>query len=289
MNCQRAFYLLTETSIICSYLISKWIKAFESNPKFQGILVKEEIQPTKVIQARKSFHTRYAGQKSLSDKMYRELMDLYPNLDRTEKAMIERYGISQYSTTEHPKTIFLGDNLNGVYAKNWLREAAQYSPPLIFVCVSQILKPWWIEIAKSQVFNCHSAILPYARGLYSIENMAIFKDIDKFKQAAGITIHYIDEGVDTGSIIRTERIIDPFRFDSIWELKGYTYVKEFELYVQTTQEIVENDETIPAGVPPDPKFLGPNFIAKNFTQDRQRQAEEAYLLMKKHENKLSAI
>ncbi|WP_235006884.1 formyltransferase family protein [Calothrix rhizosoleniae] len=271
---------MTDTSIICSYLVPKWVKSFENTPGFQGVLVKEEFQPEQVVQARKFFHRKYAGQKHLTEEVYQALINLYPEIDQTEKAMIAQYGISSYSTTEHPQTVFLGDNLNGNYSRNWLMKAAQDSPPLIFCCVSQILKPWWIELTKSQLFNCHTAVLPYARGMHSIENMAIFKDINKFKQAAGITIHYIDEGVDTGSIIRSERIIDPFRFNSIWELKGYTYMKEFELYVQTAQEILGNNETIPAGVSVDPKLQGPNFIAKNFTPEKKKQAEEAYLIMK---------
>lgn len=284
---QKNFYLLIDSSIICSYLVSKWIKFFENRPGFQGILVKEEVQPGEIIEARKFFHRKYAGQKHLTDEVYQAITDLYPELDPTEKAMIAQYGVSNYSTTEHPQTVFLGDNLNGEYARNWLMEAARDSPPLIFCCVSQILKSWWIELTKSQLFNSHTAVLPYARGLHSIENMAILKDINKFKQAAGITIHYIDEGVDTGSIIRAERIVDPFRFNSIWELKGYTYVKEFELYVQTAEEILGNNEIIPAGVPVDPKLLGPNFLAKNFTPEKQKQAEEAYLTMKNYLRELS--
>ncbi|NES69686.1 MAG: hypothetical protein F6K24_32965 [Okeania sp. SIO2D1] len=73
--------------------------------------------------------------------------------------------------------------------------------------------------------NCHSAVLPYARGMHCIENLAIYKNINQFRQAAGVTIHYVDEGVDTGSIIRTERIVDPFCFNSIWDLKGYIYYR----------------------------------------------------------------
>lgn len=277
---QKNFYLLIDSSIICSYLVEKWIKCFENRPGFQGILVKEEVQSEKLVEARKFFHKKYASHKQLTEEVYQEITDLYPELDLTEKAMIAQYGVSNYSTTEHPQTIFLGDNLNGEYAKNWLMEAARDSPPFIFCSVSQILKSWWIELTKSQLFNCHTAVLPYARGLHSIENMAILKDINKFQQAVGFTIHYIDEGVDTGSIIRAQKIVDPFNFNSIWELKGYTYVKEFELFVQTAQEILGNNGIIPAGISVDPKLLGPNFRAKNFTPEKQKQAEEAYLAMK---------
>ncbi|NEP71734.1 MULTISPECIES: hypothetical protein [unclassified Okeania] len=64
---QKKFYLLTDSSIIFSYLVSKWIEAFEKMPEFQGILVKEEVQSNKVITERKNFHQKYFGQKKLTE------------------------------------------------------------------------------------------------------------------------------------------------------------------------------------------------------------------------------
>ncbi len=229
---QKKFYLSTDSSIIFSYLVCKWIEAFEKMPEFQGILVKEEVQSNKVITERKNFHQKYFCQKNLTDEIYELLIDLYPGIEKTERAMIERYGVSQYSTTEHSQTIFLGDNLNGEYAKNWLMEVAKNSSVFIFVCARQILRPWWLEITKYQVFNCHTAVLPYARGMYA-------------------------------------------------------YVTEFDLYVKTAQDIFSNNETIPAGVSPDPKLLGPNFRIKNFTPEKQIQTENGYLWMKNSWQELS--
>ncbi|MGK7902298.1 MAG: formyltransferase family protein [Hormoscilla sp.] len=140
-------------------------------------------------------------------------------------------------------------------------------------------------MTQSQLFNCHSAILPYGRGMYSIENIAIFEDVKKFREAVGITIHYIDEGVDTGPIIRSQRIIDPFQFDSIWDLKAYSYLLEFDLYVKTAQEILADSQTIPAGIYPNPELQGPNYRMKDLTLERQRQAEKSYLLMKNNLSK----
>ncbi|NES91377.1 MULTISPECIES: formyltransferase family protein [Okeania] len=229
----KKFYLLVDTNILCSYLVSKWIEAFGDLPNFQGVIVKEKVQPESLLKARNAFHAQYSGQKHLTDEIYQALTDLYPNIEPTEQAMIERDGIAPYSSTGYSQTIFLGDNLNGVYAKEWLIEASKDSAPLIFVCVTQILKPWWIEMTQSQLFNCHSAILPYGRGMYSVENIAILQDVNKFREVVGVTIHYIDQGVDTGLIIKSQRIIDPFQFDSIWALKAYSYLFEFDLYLTT--------------------------------------------------------
>ena len=64
---QKKFYLLIDPTIIRSYLVSKWIEAFEKMPEFQGILVKEEVQSNRIVKGRKIFHQKYFGQKYLTD------------------------------------------------------------------------------------------------------------------------------------------------------------------------------------------------------------------------------
>ena len=276
----KEFYLMTDSTIGCCYLVSKWIDNFGELQNFQGILIRDNIPSAQIQQEKKSFHKKYAGQKNITNEIHKKILELYPDFDETHKAMIAMFGIPKTSTIEYPKTIFLGRNINGKYPKNWLMETCKYSEPLFFTTVCKILKPWWIEIAKSQIMNVHSAVLPYARGLYAIENLAALKDIHQFRKAVGSTIHYIDAGVDTGPIIRVERIVDPFHFNSIWELKGYVYMNGFDLYVNTAKDILSSKETIPVGVVHDPKLRGPNFQRKDFTLEKRRQAEEGYLSMK---------
>src|SRR5579859_607244 len=108
--------------------------------------------------------------------------------------------------------------------------------PFVFVFLDQLLDPWWIELTDSRIINGHSAVLPYARGMFAIENVAISQNIEAFKKAAGATVHYIDTGIDTGPIIRAERLIDPLRFSSIWELKGRTFTSVFNLLIEVAKD-----------------------------------------------------
>ena len=130
----------------------------------------------------------------VSDDMCSELSQLYGSFDETEKAMINLFGVPKYSTTPDSNTVFLGRNINGEFAKNWLTKTCCDHQPLIFTHIGQIFKPWWLEITGDRLLNVHSAVLPYARGIYSIENLAASKDIDQFQKAVGITIHFIDKG-----------------------------------------------------------------------------------------------
>lgn len=68
----------------------------------------------------------------------------------------------------------------------------------IFVSLAfnQIFKHDLINMPKLGVINCHAGKLPRYRGR-NILNWALINDEKEF----GITVHYIDEGIDTGDII----------------------------------------------------------------------------------------
>ena len=63
-----------------------------------------------------------------------------------------------------------------------------------------ILKKPQIDAVKYGIYNCHIAPLPDGRG--AMPN--VWGIIDKW--GAGVTIHKIDEGIDTGSIVAQRRV-----------------------------------------------------------------------------------
>lgn len=68
----------------------------------------------------------------------------------------------------------------------------------LFVSMSfnQIFKPRIAKLPKHGTINCHAGKLPFYRGR-NILNWALINDEKEF----GITVHYIDQGIDTGDII----------------------------------------------------------------------------------------
>ena len=68
----------------------------------------------------------------------------------------------------------------------------------LFVSMSfnQIFRSELINLPPLKTINCHAGKLPYYRGR-NILNWALINDEKEF----GITIHYVDEGIDTGDII----------------------------------------------------------------------------------------
>jgi methionyl-tRNA formyltransferase len=71
----------------------------------------------------------------------------------------------------------------------------------LFVSMSfnQIFRKRTIERPPMGTINCHAGKLPFYRGR-NILNWALINDEKEF----GVTVHYVDEGIDTGDIIRQE-------------------------------------------------------------------------------------
>lgn len=84
----------------------------------------------------------------------------------------------------------------------------------LFVSMSfnQIFKSKIINLPKYKTINCHAGNLPFYRGR-NILNWALINDEKEF----GITVHYVDDGIDTGDIIlqRSYQISDEDNYKTL--------------------------------------------------------------------------
>ena len=85
-------------------------------------------------------------------------------------------------------------NVNNV---NFIKYLKNFNADLfISMSFNQILCTDILSIPSSGFINCHAGKLPFYRGRNPL-NWALINDEKDF----GITVHYIDEGIDTGNII----------------------------------------------------------------------------------------
>lgn len=93
--------------------------------------------------------------------------------------------------------IELSANIN---SEEFINRMKKYRSDL-FVSMSfnQIFKAEMINLPAYKTINCHAGKLPFYRGR-NILNWALINDEKEF----GITVHYLDEGIDTGDIILQE-------------------------------------------------------------------------------------
>lgn len=95
------------------------------------------------------------------------------------------------------KNILFVENFNDKFCEDKLKEIL---PDLIILGGSRIIKSNIIKIPKMGIINAHPGILPYYRGVDVIPWAILNGD------EIGVTIHMIDEGVDTGPIMEIEKI-----------------------------------------------------------------------------------
>lgn len=86
---------------------------------------------------------------------------------------------------------------------------------LISMSFNQIFREKIINLTRYGIINCHAGKLPNYRGR-NILNWALINDEKEF----GITVHYVDTGIDTGDIIlqKTYPIVDSDNYKTILEL-----------------------------------------------------------------------
>jgi methionyl-tRNA formyltransferase len=108
-----------------------------------------------------------------------------------------------------PKTqTVLTDDVNSDMAYQFLQREA---PDLIVTFGTGLLRKRTFEIGRLGAINAHTSLLPDYKGSWP----EFWQIYDKAYAKTGITIHFIDEGVDTGDIVHRQPVpvsedTDPF-------------------------------------------------------------------------------
>lgn len=103
-------------------------------------------------------------------------------------------------TKHHKIPLFKTNNINDEESIIFLQSS---QPDLIISAYfSQILKKPILNIPKIGVLNIHPALLPDYKGA-----MNYFWVLKNGENKAGVTVHWIDEGIDTGEIIAKKSFI----------------------------------------------------------------------------------
>ncbi|MDY5111804.1 phosphoribosylglycinamide formyltransferase [Faecalicoccus sp.] len=93
-----------------------------------------------------------------------------------------------------------------------------------------------LEVYPKAIINLHPAYLPEFPGAHSIQDA-----FEAGVSQTGVTVHYVDEGVDTGPIIRQERVpIDPNW--NLETLEEHVHAMEYDLFWQVIKSVAEEME-----------------------------------------------
>lgn len=129
--------------------------------------------------------------------------------------------------------------VNDVKSVEFIHELASLGPDVIAICHFQkLIAKEIINIPKFGCLNLHPSLLPHYRGMapqhWPIINGDLF---------TGITVHFIDEGVDTGNIIIQKRMeILPNEYVS--DLQSRMKSVYSTVYVEALEKIADTSSHI---------------------------------------------
>jgi folate-dependent phosphoribosylglycinamide formyltransferase PurN len=95
-----------------------------------------------------------------------------------------------------------------------INQLKAWSPDLIIFTGGNILRPQLLGVPRLGVLNVHLGMLPEVRGM-STPEWSLLNNVP-----VGITIHYVDAGIDTGPILQRSEFPDAAQCASLSDLRN---------------------------------------------------------------------
>lgn len=134
------------------------------------------------------------------------------------------------------------ESSKGQSRAEWEKSVLEYLEPLeidyiVLAGFMRLLSEGFLAHYSKQVLNIHPSLLPKYPGIHSIEEA-----YETGESETGVTIFYVDEGVDTGQIIRQESLaINPNW--TLEELEEAVHQLEHYLYIDVLQMLANTEGT----------------------------------------------
>ena len=123
----------------------------------------------------------------------------------------------------------LGIPVNEDFSAASLKEAGVAF--IVLAGYMRILSPEFVKAYEGRIVNIHPSLLPAFPGLHAIP-----KAYESGAKTTGVTVHYVDEGVDTGPIIAQE-IVEILPGDTLESLESKIHEVEHKLYISVLKEL----------------------------------------------------
>jgi phosphoribosylglycinamide formyltransferase-1 len=162
--------------------------------------------------------------------------------DRPDARALVRAREAGISARAFPASEFEGGRqARDLAMAGWLREAG--TELVVLAGYLQLVSDGFLEVFPQRVINVHPALLPAFPGLHVVQAA-----LDYGAKVFGVTVHFVDGGVDTGPIIfqRAVEMPDATAADEVLER---LHPIEHELLVEAVHRIAEGAVTFDPGNP----------------------------------------
>jgi phosphoribosylglycinamide formyltransferase 1 len=110
------------------------------------------------------------------------------------------------------------------------------TPSLGLICLAgflRIMSPEFVRAYKMRIMNIHPSLLPAFPGLHA-QKQAIEYGV----KVTGCTVHFVDEGLDSGPII-AQKVVPVFDSDTEETLSSRILKQEHKLYIKSINLFAE--------------------------------------------------
>ena len=102
----------------------------------------------------------------------------------------------------------------------------------------RVVTPVLLGKYSKRIINIHPSLLPKFSGLEAIERAFASGD-----EVTGVTIHYVDEGVDTGPIIKQNKVVR-LKNDTVDSLAQRIHQTEHQMYRQVILDLLNKNNGV---------------------------------------------
>ncbi len=107
---------------------------------------------------------------------------------------------------------------------------------IILAGYMRIIGPTLLAKYEGKIVNIHPALLPHFPGRHGIEDA-----YEAGVKQTGVTIHWVDAGIDSGKII-AQRAVPIYKDDRLSELEQRIHATEHQLYPEVIKQLLERGE-----------------------------------------------
>ncbi len=149
--------------------------------------------------------------------------------DKREARALGRAREAEIETAVFPREEFADRGARDLAMGDWIEGLG---PDLVALAgYMQLLSPGFVGRFRDRIVNVHPALLPAFPGLDAI-GQALEAGVD----VTGVTVHFVDEGVDTGPPILQREVPVPASRDRA-ELENAVHAVEHELYPEAIRRL----------------------------------------------------
>jgi phosphoribosylglycinamide formyltransferase-1 len=141
--------------------------------------------------------------QAILDRVHgREAQVVAVGSDKPEAEALERARRLDITTAAFPANEHPSREARDVAMAAWLQ--AQGAELVVLAGYMQLVSPPFLAAYPQRVINVHPALLPAFPGLRAVQQA-----LDYGVKVVGVTVHYVDEGVDSGPIIAQQALPVP--------------------------------------------------------------------------------